>query len=191
VADFFQRFIDPEGTLLDLGAGFCWFINPVRARHRLAMDANPAVREAADPEVKAIVSSDLSLPMIADGELTQVFMSNFLEHMTSAASIIDLMATLHRKIRKGGSVLILQPNFRYVGAAYFDFIDHQVVLTDRSLVEVLETSGFRVTYMKKRFLPYTSKSRLPKWPWLVQLYVRCPPLHWLCGQQTFVVAEAV
>jgi hypothetical protein len=88
-------------------------------------------------------------------------------------------------------VLILQPNFRYVGPAYFDFIDHQVVLTDRSLVEALETTGFRVTYLKKRFLPYTAKSRLPKWPWLVRLYLHCPPLHWFFGQQTFVVAQAI
>jgi hypothetical protein len=40
-----------------------------------------------------------------------------------------------------------------------------------------------------RFLPFTSKSRLPKWGWLVALYLRLRPAQWLFGKQTFVVAR--
>jgi len=40
-----------------------------------------------------------------------------------------------------------------------------------------------------RFLPYTSKSRLPKAPALVWLYLKLKPAWWLLGKQMFVVAR--
>jgi hypothetical protein len=71
---------------------------------------------------------------------------------------------------------------------YFDFIDHQVILTDRSLVEALTVSGYEIRELRKRFLPLTSKSPLPKWPLAISLYLRLPPLQWLLAGQSFVVA---
>ena len=67
---FFQRFIDPAGTVLDLGAGYCHFINAVKPRRKIAMDANPRISSFSDPDVEVVVSDDLNLPMFQDGELT-------------------------------------------------------------------------------------------------------------------------
>jgi hypothetical protein len=52
-------------------------------------------------------------------------------------------------------------------------------------------TGFRVLERRLRFLPFTSKSALPKWSWLVRAYLAVPPAQWLFGGQTFVRAEAV
>lgn len=46
------------------------------------------------------------------------------------------------RLEPGGTLLVLQPNFRLAPRRYFDFIDHQVILTDRSLVEALSVAGF-------------------------------------------------
>lgn len=43
--------------------------------------------------------------------------------------------------------------------------------------------------MIPRFLPYTTKSRLPQAPWLIRLYLRVPLAWWLLGKQALVVAE--
>jgi hypothetical protein len=118
-----------------------------------------------------------------------VFISNFLEHLPTASDVIALLRTVKAKLAPGGTVLILQPNLRFTGAAYFDFIDHKVALTDKSLIEALEVTEFRVVYLARRFLPYTSKSKLPRNPWFVRLYLALPFLWRLFGQQTFVVAE--
>jgi hypothetical protein len=40
-----------------------------------------------------------------------------------------------------------------------------------------------------RFLPYTTKSRLPQAPWLVSLYLRFPLVWRILGKQTLVVAS--
>lgn len=188
VGQFFQKYIRPSGAVLDLGGGYCGFINHVKAARRIVVDQNPDVRQHADPGVEVIVSGDLSLSQVRDDELDCVFISNFLEHLPDSRAVLRLLDTLRRKLRDNGALLILQPNFRYTGAAYFDFIDHSLVLTDKSLVEALEIGGFRIDLVIRRFLPYTSKSALPKTPVLVSLYLKMPFLWRLFGQQTFIVA---
>ena len=37
---FFQKWIDPESVVLDVGAGYCEFINNVYAQKKIAVDIN-------------------------------------------------------------------------------------------------------------------------------------------------------
>ena len=48
--------------------------------------------------------------------------------------------------------------------------------------------GFTIEEVRPRFLPYTTKSRLPKSGFLLKIYLRLPPLHLLMGKQMFLVA---
>ncbi len=186
VRDFFQQRIPPGATVLDVGAGACLFINQVEAARRIALDANPDVVRHAASGVEPVVSRDLALAEVSDGSVDVAFLSNFLEHLDDHLQILGLLSAVHRKLRPGGSLMVLQPNFRLQPGRYFDFLDHRVALTDASLVEALEVVGFRVTERRVRFLPFTSKSRLPRWGWLVAAYLRLPPAQWLLGKQTFV-----
>jgi len=187
VREFFQSRIRPEATVVDVGAGSCHFINEVRAARRIAVDANPDLINHVAPGVEAIVSDDLSLRELTDGSVGHVFLSNLLEHLSDFREALALLVTVFQKLEPGGTVLVLQPNFRLIGARYFDFLDHQLILTERSLVEALEVAGFEVRELRVRFLPYTSKSRLSLAPWLVSLYLRLRPAQWLLGGQTFAV----
>jgi hypothetical protein len=92
-------------------------------------------------------------------------------------------------LRGGGRVLILQPNIRVLGGQYWDFVDHHLPLTDRTLVEALNLVGMEVREVRPRFLPYTTKSRLPQQPLLVRLYLLFRPAQRLLGGQAWVVAE--
>jgi SAM-dependent methyltransferase len=96
---------------------------------------------------------------------------------------------VHRVLRPGGRLLILQPNIRYAYREYWDFLDHHVALSHVSMVEALALSGFTATEVRPRFLPFTTKSALPQWPILVRLYLRLPPAQWLLGKQMFIAAE--
>jgi SAM-dependent methyltransferase len=188
VEEFFQRRIEPAATVLDIGAGACLFINHVRAARRIALDANPDLLTYAAPGVEALVTQDLSLREVADGSVDHAFLSNVLEHLPDYLAILELLAAIHRKLRPGGSLMVLQPNFRLAPLRYFDFVDHRVILTDASLVEALEVAGFEVREVRARFLPFTSKSSLPKRAWMVSLYLRLRPAQWLLGAQSFVRA---
>ena len=94
-----------------------------------------------------------------------------------------------RTLKPGGRFLILQPNFRFCYRDYWMFFDHLTPLDDRSLVEVLETNGFRAVQVLPRFLPYTTQGDLPKSLALLKIYLHLPLAWQFFGQQAFVVAE--
>jgi hypothetical protein len=86
--------------------------------------------------------------------------------------------------------MILQPDIRYTGAAYWDFIDHKVALTGEALIEAGEMCGLRVSRHIRKFLPYTTKSGLPQHPFLIWLYLKLMPVSgFFMGQQTFLILE--
>ncbi len=86
-------------------------------------------------------------------------------------------------------MLILGPNLRYTGSAYWDFFDHILPLTHFSLAEALGAGGFEVEMLIPRFLPYTAVGmrRVPL-P-LVRWYLRLPIAWKLFGAQFFAVAR--
>lgn len=186
--DFLSRYIRPDDCVLDLAAGYCEFINHVRCRRRIAVDANEAAAAAAAPGVEFVHAPSTRLDAIASGSVDVVFVSNFFEHLPSKADLFQTLAEIRRVLRPGGRLLVIQPNIRLVPGRYWDFVDHHLPLTDRSLVEALETSGLQPVEVRARFLPYTTKIRAPKASWLLRLYLRLPPAQWIFGKQTWAVA---
>ena len=114
-------------------------------------------------------------------------MSNYLEHLESSDAVIDQLRVVRSLLRPGGRVIVLQPNIRLVGPRYWDFIDHRVALTERSLLEAAEVAGIRTVDLVTRFLPYSTKGRLPTAPVLVRAYLRFRPAWRMLGRQTLYV----
>lgn len=187
---FLSRYVPADGTVLDIGAGYCEFINHIRARRRIAVDLNPDTARAAAQGVEV-----LSIPLESVGSVLEprsidvVFASNVFEHVRGVDALLGILDALHDALRPGGLLLIMQPNVRTLGGRFWDFVDHTLPLTELGMTEALELSGFEVAERRARFLPYTFKSRLPAWPWLVRLYLALPPAQWLFGKQMFVAAR--
>lgn len=186
--DFFQRYIPPESSVLEVGAGYCEFINHIQAGRKTAVDLNPDTPQFAAPEVRVVATSSTDLSAIAPGTMDIAFASNFFEHL-SRTDIVLTLREVARTLKPGGRFLILQPNFRFCYRDYWMFFDHVTPLDDRSLKEALETNGFQVVSLLPRFLPYTTQSRLPKSVGLIKLYLRLPLAWQFFGQQAFAVAE--
>jgi SAM-dependent methyltransferase len=187
---FFDRYVPRDGTVLDVGAGYCDFINNVRARHRLVVDLNPDTVGAAAEGVEVF-----TLPLERLGEaigpdsIDLAFASNVFEHLRSPDILLDILAALRSALRPGGLLIIMQPNVRALGGAFWDFVDHTLPLTDKGMAEALEISGFEIIERRARFLPYTTKSHLPRWSFLVRLYLALRPAQWLMGKQMLLVAR--
>jgi len=186
--DFFQRFVNADDAVVDIGAGYCEFINNIQAPRKIAVDLNPDVRRFAAPDVHVVNAPCTAIAQIESSSVDVVFMSNFLEHLPSKQLVLDTFREALRILRVGGRIIVLQPNIRFLPGEYWDFFDHHTPLTDRSLVEGLQLAGFSPTLVYPRFLPYTTKSRLPKAALLVRLYLRFPPIWRLLGKQALVVA---
>jgi SAM-dependent methyltransferase len=186
----FGRWVDPEGTVLDVGAGFCEFINAARAKRRIAVDLNPDARQFADSGVELHTVSASHLDFLGNGTVDVVFSSNFLEHLPDKDEVSNVTREILRVLRPGGTLMLMGPNVRLIPGAYWDFFDHHVALSERSLCELLVLNGFEIAHVEGRFLPYTTRSALPQAPWLVALYLMLRPLSSaVLGKQFFVVAK--
>lgn len=186
---FFAKFVSPTATVIDVGAGYCEFINNIRCGRKIAIDLNPDVRRFAAADVEVRNESCTNMASIPADSADVVFLSNFLEHLPSKQLVFDTLAEAKRVLKPGGRVLILQPNVRFLPGEYWDFFDHHTPLTERSLAEALEILDMNLEVVISRFLPYTTKSRLPQAPIFVRLYLMVPLAWRLLGKQSFLCAS--
>lgn len=186
--DFFSRYVKPTDTVVDIGAGYCEFINNIAAGRKIAVDLNPEVRQRANPDVQVINESCTAIASLPEASADVVFMSNFLEHLPDKGLVLDTFRESRRLLRPGGRVIVLQPNIRFLYAEYWDFFDHHTALSDRSLVEGLQLAGLEPRVVIPRFLPYTTKSRLPQASWMIRAYLKFPLAWRILGKQALVVA---
>jgi SAM-dependent methyltransferase len=186
ITRYLQRFV-ADGPVLDLGCDRGDFIRNIKTDEKWATDLRDVAKHLP-PDVHFVQADGLSLvDAVPAGHFGTIFMSNYLEHLPGSEAVIRQFEVAHELLREGGRVIVLQPNIRLVGVAYWDFIDHKVALTEHSLVEAAETAGFRTERMIVRFLPYTTKSRLPQRASLVRAYLRFPIAWRLLGKQTLYV----
>src|SRR5918911_2512313 len=52
--DFFQRYVHPSDTVLDIGAGYCEFINNIQCARKIALDLNEDTKRYAAPGVQVV-----------------------------------------------------------------------------------------------------------------------------------------
>jgi len=189
IVEYLQRWWNPDtAAILDVGAGYCTFVNNARGARRVAVDIHPRLREHAAPEVETVRAAASDLSPLPDGTFDLVFASNLLEHLTRV-EIGRTLEEFRRVLRPGGRLILMQPNFRLCAKEYFDDYTHLTPLSDRSLGDLLTVAGFRVVHAEPRFLPLTLKGRGGNLTFLMPWYLRSP---WrpLAGQMLFVAEPA-
>jgi SAM-dependent methyltransferase len=187
-ADFFQQFIPRNATLLDLGCGWGEFVNNIEAAKKYGMDLNPETRERLESDVELLEQDCSHEWPLATGSLDCVFTSNFFEHLRTKDDLRRTLQQIYRCLRPGGRLICMGPNIRYLPGDYWDFWDHYLPLTERSLREALELLGLRIEYSVSRFLPYQMSGRRPAPLPLVRLYLKLPIVWPIFGKQFLVIA---
>ena len=188
IQNWFQRYIPADATVLDLGCGYGQFINNVRCARKYAMDLNPVSRTKLNRDVEFLEQDCATTWNVPDNTLDIVFSSNFFEHLLSKADLARTTSEALRCLRPGGRIIAMGPNIRFVGGAYWDFFDHHLALTELSVKECFETTGFRPERVVDRFLPYTMVNA-PQYPLaFLRLYLRIPFVWKWFGQQFVVIA---
>jgi SAM-dependent methyltransferase len=189
LARWFEAYIPPQGSVLDLGCGYGQFINNVRCGRKYGMDLNPVTKEKLSPDVTLLAqdcSADWKLP---DKSLDVVFTSNFFEHLHSKSALTKTIAEASRCLKVGGRLIAMGPNVKLVTGAYWDFYDHHLPLTELSLKEAFDAAGLHTDYIWDRFLPYTMVSA-PQYPVIFLRVYLALPLAWkLLGKQFLVIAK--
>lgn len=190
VEEYFQPMIPPDATVLDLGCGFGEFLKHVRCARRIGVDVNSLSAHALGVlGVEYHQASIGDLSFLPDGSVDFVFSSNVIEHLPDKPAVDAALREARRVLRQTGQFVLMGPNVRYVPGEYWDYWDHVVPISDRSLAEALRIAGFSSVERIARFMPYTTKSRLPKAAWIVRLYLKVPWVWRLVGKQFLVRAR--
>jgi ubiquinone/menaquinone biosynthesis C-methylase UbiE len=186
---FLQRYVRPGDTVLDVACGLGEFSRHIRAKRRIAVDLNPAARGLLPEPIEFHLGPASELGFLGDGEVDVAFSSNFLEHLPDKAAIDAVLREVRRVLKPGGIYVVIQPNVRYAYREYWDFYDHHTALSHLSCAEAFVLAGFQVEEVIGRFLPFTTKSRMPAHPALLRAYLSLRPLWRLFGKQFLLVGR--
>jgi SAM-dependent methyltransferase len=175
IARYLSPYVPAGAEVVELGAGYCHWINHVDAGRRVAADVWPDVRRHAAPGVEArVLDVERELAALGDDAFDVALASNLLEHFTPDAAA-GVVAGVGRLLKPGGRFILVQPNFRHAWRSYFDDYTHRAVFTDVSLPALLRAHGFAIERVEPRFLPYSMQGRrLPFAHWIVSAYLRSP-----------------
>lgn len=186
---FFQRLIPDESSVVDLGCGYGEFINAIDAKTRYGMDLNGDASGFLEDGVHYL-NHDATCPWpIAQGSIDLVFTSNFFEHLPDKTALMAVFQCAYAALKPGGRLIAIGPNVRFLAGEYWDFWDHHIPLSERSLAEALRIVGFEIERMNAQFLPYTMSGRIRPPVFLLRLYLMFPILWRLFGKQFLLVAR--
>jgi SAM-dependent methyltransferase len=187
--EFFSAWIPATSTVLDLGCGWGEFINQIVAQKKYGMDLNPASPGKLSRDV-TFLGQDCSEPwQLPDSHLDVVFTSNFFEHLPSKETLQRTLAEAFRCLKPNGRLICLGPNVKFLPGEYWDFWDHFLPLTELSLQEGLELTGFSVERKWARFLPYSMSQGFTPPLVFLRLYLRLRFIWPILGKQFLVLAR--
>ena len=188
IASYIHERLGRPEVVLDPAAGRGEFINAVPARERWAVDRVAYAEGTYDSGVRAVIADALEADLPA-GHFGGVFVSNFLEHLTTQESVATFLERMCAATSPGGRIAIMGPNFRYCAPQYFDMADHTLIFTHMAIKEHLYAAGFEPESTEPRFLPYSFTGRLPPSTTLIRQYLRMPLAWRLLGKQFLVIGR--
>ncbi|MDV3351566.1 methyltransferase domain-containing protein [Leptothoe sp. ISB3NOV94-8A] len=191
IRDFLQKYIPVDSIVLDIGGGYCEFINQISAASKCLIDLNPDAQTFANPDVSVFRLNILDkgqYERIPHHHFDRIFVSNFFEHLKDQDELFEVLRFCYLKLKPGGSLLVIQPNYKYSYKEYYDFIDHYLPITHLSLSEALKALNFKIDEVIPRFLPFSTKGR-PASVWMLRLYLKVPFLWNFFGGQMFLKAS--
>jgi SAM-dependent methyltransferase len=185
VCEYLSRYISPQAAVLDIGSGYCDFINNVKAKSKVAIDFDLNSKQYCNSDVTFIHQSALEMGF-DEHVFDVVFASNFFEHLTD--SELDIVTSkIYKSLKENGKLILIQPNYYYAYRTYWDDFTHKKAFSHVSLPDFLVTKGFKIIKTEKKFLPFSFKSLLPKSYYLTKLYLKS---FWRpFAKQMLVIAE--
>ena len=95
---------------MDLGCGYCEFINNVRAGRKFAMDLNPEASKRAAAGITVFQQDCSENWPVPARSLDVVFTSNFFEHLPTKAHLERTLVEAYQALKPGGCLIALGPN---------------------------------------------------------------------------------
>ncbi len=170
ICRYLTRYISPESSVLDLGSGYCDFINNIAAKHKVAIDTDINSKQYCGQGV-SFLNIDATEIMFDEESFDIVFASNLFEHLNDH-KLEELANKIFKILKNKGKLILIQPNYYYAYREYWDDFTHIKAFSHISLSDFLISKGFKILQTEKKFLPYSFKSLFPKSYLLTNLYLK-------------------
>jgi SAM-dependent methyltransferase len=185
ICQHLSKYIPSQSSVLDLGSGYCDFINNIRASKKVAVDTDISSKQYCGQDITFlnINTSDIDFD---SNSFDVVFASNLFEHLTD--NDLDQLANkiLHC-LKNKGRLILIQPNYYYAYRNYWDDFTHKKAFSHISLPDFLVSKGFKIIKIEKKYLPFSFKSLIPKSYFLTKFYLN---FFWHpLAKQMLVIAE--
>ena len=185
-----RNFSFPLSNTLELGCGYGDFIGNLISSKKTVIEIDTYYSKfikAYGNEINILLGDVRKIiPTLPSKEYDSILASNFFEHFTME-EICILLREIHRIISNDGTLIVIQPNYRFCASKYYDDSTHRTVFSHVSFGDLLQVMGFRIEVNMPIFLPFSFKSRFPVTRLLVRLYLLSPfkPM----GAQFLIIAR--
>lgn len=186
---YFSTLIPKSGVVLDFGCGKGEFLSQIEASQRVGIDVEDMLPEYAKKDIDLRLGVN-ALSGIPSHSVDVFFASNTFEHLPNKGALEHVLGEVVRVLKPGGRCVILTPNIALKPGRYWDYHDHHIPLTERSLNEALVLAGLEPEFTIRRFLPWSTGRRIPFPYALVRTYLAVRPLWFFLGKQSLVVAKS-
>ena len=187
VKGFFQDLIPASSVLVDFGCGRGEFLGQIIAKRKIGIDRENLLLDRYAGQVEFMASESSNWNFLQEGSVDVIFASNVFEHFESKKELDQVLLEMRRVLRQKGRLIILTPNIRLEPRRYWDYYDHHLALSERSIAEALVKAGFKVERIISRFLPWSSESKVPFGTALLWIYLRIPIFWKLLGKQSLII----
>ncbi len=192
IVRYHEKFIPTNSVVVDLGAGYCDFINNVKAAKKYAVDTSPETPNYKKEDVIFLQNPAWDLSSLGENSVDVVHASNLFEHFDDS-ELKKVMGEIDRVLKIGGKIILMQPNYKLAYKHYFDDYTHKKVWSDVSLHDFLVAHDFKIVLAKPKFLPFSMKSDsslIPRSlvPFIVRTYLHFP-IKPFAGQMLFVAEK--
>ena len=187
VKGFFQDLIPASSVLVDFGCGRGEFLGQIIAKRKIGIDRENLLLDRYASQVEFMASESSNWNFLQEDSVDVIFASNVFEHFESKKELDQVLLEMRRVLRQKGRLIILTPNIRLEPRRYWDYYDHHLALSERSIAEALVKAGFKVERIISRFLPWSSESKVPFGTALLWIYLRIPIFWKLLGKQSLII----
>ncbi len=140
ICEYLSKYIPRDSVVLELGSGYCDFINNIKASKKIAVDINSDLKKYCNPDIEFINSNVVDINF-QPGSVGIVFASNLFEHLNDKDLNIIIEKVLYC-LNSSGRLILIQPNYKYSYRDYWDDYTHIKVFSHISLSDFLKSKGF-------------------------------------------------
>jgi len=109
VSIFFQKYVRPTDTVLEIASGYGEFSRHIRAARKVAIDLNPESADFLPTDAEFHLGSAADLSAIEAASIDICFSSNFFEHLPSKNTLDRVLKEVLRVLKPGGYTSLCNP----------------------------------------------------------------------------------